>query len=44
MKRNTKEENRDHKSGPRYTEKDIQMLYTIKQVLRLVYGGASKRT
>nr|DAY07051.1 MAG TPA: hypothetical protein [Crassvirales sp.] len=43
MKRNTKEENRDHKSSPRYTEKDLQMLYTIKQVLRLVHDGVKQK-
>lgn len=31
------------KSRPRYTEKDIQMLYTIKQVLRLVHDGVKQK-
>ncbi len=31
------------KSRPRHTEKDIQMLYTIKQVLRLVHDGVKQR-
>lgn len=31
------------KSRPRYTEKDIQMLYTIKQVFRLVHDGVKQR-
>ena len=31
------------KSRPRYTEKDIQMLYIIKQVLRLVHDGVKQR-
>lgn len=43
MKKKTKEENRDHKSRPRYTEKDIQMLYAIKQVLRLVHDGVRQK-
>lgn len=31
------------KSRPRYTEKDIQMLYTIKQVLSLVHDGVKQK-
>lgn len=31
------------KSRPRYTEKDLQMLYTIKQVLRLVHDGIKQK-
>lgn len=31
------------KSKPRYTEKDIQMLYTIKQVLSLVHDGVKQK-
>lgn len=31
------------KSRPRYTEKDIQMLYTIKKVLRLVHDGVKQK-
>ena len=31
------------KSRPRYTEKDLQMLYTIKQVLRLVHDGVKQK-
>jgi hypothetical protein len=31
------------KSRPRYTEKDIQMLYAIKQVLRLVHDGVKQK-
>ena len=39
MKKTTK----STKSRPRYTEKDIQMLYTIKQVLRLVHDGVKQK-
>lgn len=39
MKKTTK----STKSRPRYTEKDIQMLYTIKQVLRLVHEGVKQK-
>lgn len=31
------------KSRPRYTEKDIQMLCTIKRVLRLVHDGVKQK-
>lgn len=31
------------KSRPRYTEKDIQMLYAIKQVLRLAHEGVKRK-
>lgn len=31
------------KSRSRYAEKDIQMLYTIKQVLRLVHDGVKQK-
>lgn len=31
------------KPRPRYTEKDIQMLYTIKKVLRLVHDGVKQK-
>lgn len=31
------------KSRPRYTKKDIQMLCTIKQVLRLVHDGVKQK-
>lgn len=31
------------KPRPRYTEKDLQMLYTIKQVLRLVHDGVKQK-
>lgn len=31
------------KPRPRYTEKDIQMLYTIKRVLRLVHDGVKQK-
>ena len=39
MKKTTK----STKSRPRYTEKDIQMLYSIKQVLRLVHDGGKQK-
>lgn len=39
MKKTTK----STKSRPRYTEKDIQMLCTIKQVLRLVHDGVKQK-
>ena len=39
MKKTTKQT----KSRSRYTEKDIQMLYTIKQVLRLVHDGIKQK-
>lgn len=38
-----KKEKKSTKSRPRYTEKDLQMLYTIKQVLRLVHDGVKQK-
>jgi hypothetical protein len=38
-----KKTHRDHKSRSRYTKKDLQMLYTIKQVLRLVHDGVKQK-
>lgn len=38
-----KKTHQNQKSRPRYTEKDLQMLYTIKQVLRLVHDGVKQK-
>ena len=38
-----KKTHRDQKSRSRYTKKDLQMLYTIKRVLRLVHDGVKQK-
>lgn len=38
-----KKQTKSTKSRPRYTERDIQMLYTIKQVLRLVHDEVKQK-
>lgn len=38
-----KKTHRDQKTRPRYTEKDLQMLFLIKKVLRLVHDGLKQK-